>query len=125
MSRELFPHKLTLGWTGTLGVNRGGTGWGAIQSGTIPYGNGTGALATTTAGTSGQTLALLNGVPTWTATTTAGTGLSYNGSSFNVNTAQSISKLSNLASAGFVKTAADGTLSVDTTPISLGIRLLL
>ncbi len=51
-------------------VAQGGTGWGAIQAGAIPYGNGTGALSTTTAGTPGFVLALLSGVPTWVATTT-------------------------------------------------------
>jgi hypothetical protein len=56
--------------TGILSVANGGTGWAAIQSGAIPYGNGSGALATTSAGTAGQVLALLNGVPTWTSTTT-------------------------------------------------------
>lgn len=43
---------------------------GAPQSGTIPYGNGTGVLATTSAGTNGFTLALVSGTPTWVATTT-------------------------------------------------------
>jgi hypothetical protein len=56
--------------SGILSVANGGTGWAAIQSGAIPYGNGSGALATTSAGTAGQVLALLNGVPTWTSTTT-------------------------------------------------------
>lgn len=63
--------------SGVLGVARGGTGWGSVQSGALPYGNGASALATTSAGTAGQTLALLNGVPTWTATTTFSSGLSY------------------------------------------------
>ncbi|HYD92896.1 MAG TPA: hypothetical protein VEB18_00325 [Candidatus Paceibacterota bacterium] len=56
--------------SGVLSVSNGGTGWGSIQSGTLLYGNGTGALATTTAGTAGNILALLNGVPTWTASST-------------------------------------------------------
>ncbi|MEK7509243.1 MAG: helix-turn-helix domain-containing protein, partial [Patescibacteria group bacterium] len=59
--------------SGILQVANGGTGWAAIEAGTIPYGNGSSALATTTAGTGGQVLALLNGVPTWTATTTLST----------------------------------------------------
>lgn len=46
----------------------GGTGWGNIQSGSLLYGNGTGKLATTTQGTGGQVLAWLNGIPSWTAT---------------------------------------------------------
>lgn len=50
------------------------------------------------------------------ATTTAGTGLTYSGNAFNVNTTQNIAKLSNLTSNGFVKTSGgDGTLSIDTT----------
>lgn len=63
--------------TGILGVNRGGTGWSAVQTGSVLYGNGSSALATTSAGTNGQVLALLAGVPTWTATTTFSSGLSY------------------------------------------------
>jgi hypothetical protein len=51
-------------------VAQGGTGWTNIQAGAIPYGNGASALATTSAGTAGFVLALLNGVPTWTATST-------------------------------------------------------
>jgi hypothetical protein len=56
--------------TGILPVANGGTGWANIAAGVIPYGSGSGALATTTAGTAGYILAYLNGVPTWTATTT-------------------------------------------------------
>lgn len=59
--------------TGILTVNRGGTGWANFASAAIPYGNGSGALATTSAGTNGQMLALLSGVPTWTATSTLST----------------------------------------------------
>lgn len=68
---------LTSDITGILGVANGGTGWAAIQSGALMYGNGTNALATTTAGTSGQVLALVNGIPSWTATTTFSNGLAY------------------------------------------------
>src|SRR3989344_2943315 len=72
---------LTNDITGILGVTNGGTGWGDIQANSIVLGNGAGALATTTAGTNGQVLALSNGVPTWTATTTFAGGLTYaNGS---------------------------------------------
>src|SRR3989338_3452503 len=68
---------LTSDITGILGVTNGGTGWGDIQANSIVLGNGAGALATTTAGTNGQVLALANGVPTWTATTTFAGGLTY------------------------------------------------
>ena len=56
--------------TGILGVGNGGTGWSNVAAGAVLFGNGSGALATTTTGTPGQVLAYLNGVPTWTATST-------------------------------------------------------
>jgi hypothetical protein len=59
--------------TGILPVANGGTGWASVANGAIPYGNGSSALATTSAGTAGNVLAYLNGVPTWTPTTTLGT----------------------------------------------------
>jgi hypothetical protein len=59
--------------SGTLAASQGGTGWSNVASGAILYGNGGSALATTSAGTAGQVLALLNGIPTWTATTTLST----------------------------------------------------
>ncbi|MDR3546804.1 MAG: DUF5011 domain-containing protein [Candidatus Pacebacteria bacterium] len=77
---------LTSDISGILSVANGGTGWAAIQAGAIPYGNGTGALSTTTAGTNGQVLAFLNGVPTWTATTTFSSGtLTLNGQTQGIN----------------------------------------
>ncbi|MFA6432617.1 MAG: kelch repeat-containing protein, partial [Candidatus Paceibacterota bacterium] len=101
---------------GILGVGNGGTGWSAISAGTLLYGNGSGALATTTAGTAGNILAFLNGVPTWTATTTYGTGLTYSSGNVTVNASQNISTLSNLTSNGLVRTSGGtGALSVDTT----------
>ncbi len=69
---------------GILPVTKGGTGWAALASGSIPYGNGSGAVATTSAGTAGQVLALLNGVPTWTATTTFSAPLSYAGGAVSI-----------------------------------------
>jgi len=59
--------------SGTLTVAGGGTGWASLASGAILFGNGSGALATTTPGTAGYVLAYLNGLPTWTATTTLAT----------------------------------------------------
>ncbi len=106
---------------GTVPVSNGGTGNAILTANTVLLGNGTGAIATTSAGTNGQTLALVNGVPTWTATTTAGTGLSYSGGSFNVNTSQNIATLSNLTTNGFVKTVGgNGTLTVDTSTYLTG-----
>jgi hypothetical protein len=56
--------------TGVLGVANGGTGWSNVASGAVVLGNGTGSLATTSAGTNGQVLALVGGTPMWVATTT-------------------------------------------------------
>ena len=61
------------GLTTALSVAQGGTGWAAIQSGAIPYGNGASSLATTTAGTNGYVLSLASGIPTWVATTSLST----------------------------------------------------
>lgn len=52
------------------------------------------------------------------ATTTAGTGLTFSGGAFNVNTSQNIATLSNLTTDGYVKTGGGaGTLSVQAVPI--------
>ncbi|MCC2630434.1 MAG: repeat protein, partial [Candidatus Paceibacter sp.] len=59
--------------TTSIGVIYGGTGWTNIQANSILLGNGTGPLATTSAGTDGYVLSLVNGVPTWQATTTLST----------------------------------------------------
>jgi hypothetical protein len=60
-------------------------------------------------------LALNTGLVYSTATTTAGTGLSYGAGAFSVNTSQNIATLSNLTTNGFVKTGGgNGTLSIDT-----------
>jgi hypothetical protein len=58
---------------GTIAVSSGGTGVTTITANGVLYGNGTGAIANTGAGTAGQVLtAGTGGVPTWTANT--GTG---------------------------------------------------
>ena len=75
---------LTSSVTGILGVGNGGTGWASIAASAIPYGNSSGALATTTAGTGGYVLAYLNGVPTWTATTTFSAPLSYSAGAVSI-----------------------------------------
>ena len=70
--------------TGVLPVGNGGTGWSNIAASAIPYGNGSSALATTSAGTAGYVLAYLGGVPTWTATTTFSAPLSYSGGAVSI-----------------------------------------
>lgn len=59
--------------TGVLGVGNGGTGQSAIAANALVLGNGTGPVATTSPGLNGQVLSLVNGVPTWVATTTLAT----------------------------------------------------
>ncbi len=62
--------------SGILPTINGGTGWGSVQANALLLGNGTGALATTSAGTNGQVLALVGGVPTWVATSSINNGVS-------------------------------------------------
>ena len=65
---------------------------------------------------SNGSLAVYNGVVGSYATTTAGTGLTYSGNAFNVNTTQNITNLSNLSSSGVVYTAGgNGTLNTTGT----------
>lgn len=47
---------LTLGWTGTLAVSRGGIGAGTLAAHGVLIGNGTSAVSVTSAGTAGQVL---------------------------------------------------------------------
>ncbi|TSC70535.1 MAG: hypothetical protein CEO12_256, partial [Parcubacteria group bacterium Gr01-1014_46] len=62
-------------------------------------------------------LAVFGGLVSSGATTTAGTGLTYSGNAFNVNTTQNITNLSNLSSNGVVYTA-NGTGVLNTTATS-------
>lgn len=58
-------------------------------------------------------LAVFSGLVSSGATTTAGTGLTYSGNAFNVNSSQSIATLSNLTTNGVVTTSgSNGTLGV-------------
>src|SRR6185369_17022709 len=86
--------------SGILGVTHGGTGWANFAAGAILYGNGNGALATTTSGLPGQVLALLGGVPTWTGTTTYSGGLAYSGGNVTIDYANG--QLANASQNGFL-----------------------
>ena len=81
---------LTADVSGILGTTFGGTGWGNITAGTLLVGNGTNKLATTTAGTNGQILALVGGTPSWVATTTYSSGLTYAGGNVTADLGTSI-----------------------------------
>lgn len=56
-------------------VASGGSGAGTLTG--LLSGNGTSAFTATANGTNGQVLAMSAGIPTWVATSTAGTGLTY------------------------------------------------
>ncbi|MCE9643763.1 hypothetical protein K8Q93_00730, partial [Candidatus Parcubacteria bacterium] len=106
---------------GILSTSNGGTGWGAFQANSILIGNGTGAIATTSAGTNGQVLALVGGIPTWQSTTTlanisgtlgvtsGGTGLTTvtTGDTFYGSGTNAISKLA-ASTNGFVLALSNG-----------------
>lgn len=90
--------------TGVLSIAAAGTDYQAPITLTT---TGTSGAATFTAGT-------LN-IPNYANTTyTAGTGITLTGTVFSVNASQNITTLSNLTTAGFVKTSVSGVLSVDT-----------
>jgi len=56
---------LTLGWTGVLGVSRGGTSYGSYTTGDMLYASGSGTLSKLAIGSSGQHLVVVGGVPVW------------------------------------------------------------
>ena len=110
---------LTTNVTGILPVANGGTGWANLQANTILLGNGTSKIATTTAGTNGQVLALVGGVPTWAATTTFSSGLTYSGGNVTADLGTSIT-VGELASADFGDWTCNGSAcTVDADSIAL------
>lgn len=52
---------LTLGWTGTLSVARGGTGAGSMTANTLPKGNGTSAYTASNVSDDGNVVAIASG----------------------------------------------------------------
>jgi|GEM_PF-1707138 hypothetical protein len=115
--------------TGTLPVSNGGTGQTNFQSNAILLGNGTSAFATTSAGSNSQVLALVNGVPTWVATTTlanisgtlaasnGGTGLSTLGGTNTLLYTTAANSLSSIATVnnGVFITSSAGAPSASTS----------
>lgn len=67
-------------------VYQGGTGWGNFTAGSLLYGNGSLRLATTTAATQGYQLVYLNAAPTWVATTTYSSPLSWSNGAVSLST---------------------------------------
>lgn len=113
-------HQFAISLSGTLSEGGGGTNQSTYTKGDILYASAANTLSKLNIGTGGQILGVVSGIPGWVGTTTAGTGLTYNGGSpgnFSVNSSQSIATLSNLTTNGFVYTSgAAGTLNVQTFP---------
>jgi hypothetical protein len=65
---------LTLGWTGQLGVTRGGTGLAAVATGDLLYGSAANVLSRRAIGSTGDVLTVTGGLPVWAATSGLGTG---------------------------------------------------
>jgi hypothetical protein len=107
--------------TGILPVGSGGTGWGNLQANTLLLGNGTSQIATTSAGTNGQVLALSSGVPTWTATTTFSSGLSYSGGNVINTGVLSVAQTYGSAQTGALTLATSSALSFNGLTISNSI----
>ena len=61
---------LTLGWTGTLGVARGGTNLASYAVGDILYASGATTLSKLAIGSAGQVLSVSAGLPAWAAAST-------------------------------------------------------
>lgn len=102
-----------------LSVTNGGTGWANIQANSILLGNGTSRLATTSAGTNGQILSLVSGVPAWVSTTTYSGGLTYSGGNVTADLGTTI----DLASAEVTGTLAVGNGGTGATSLSNLITL--
>jgi len=106
--------------TGILGVANGGTGWGAIQANTLLIGNGTSQVATTSAGTNGQILALAGDTPTWVATTTFSSGLTYSGGNVTADLGTSISAAEIADGDHGDFTYSSGAATIDADAVALG-----
>jgi len=71
----IFSNSLVLNWEGSLAVSRGGIGTSTLTQNGVLYGNGTGAISATTAGTEAQFLvASASGVPTFVTMGNSGAG---------------------------------------------------
>lgn len=71
----LVATSLTLGWTGTLSVARGGTGAGSFTANGVLYGNTTGAIQVTAQGAANTVLIANAGAPSFSGQPTLATGV--------------------------------------------------
>lgn len=99
-----------------LPIANGGTNIASYASGDMLYANRPGALARIASTTSGTVLALLNGIPTWTATTTFSGLLSYANGNVTCPTCGTGSVTSIAAGTGLAggTITTSGTLSLPT-----------
>lgn len=104
-------------FTGTLSVANGGTGAGTFAPNGVLYGNGTGALQVTSAGTTGQIL-LANGSGVPTFTTVSG-DVTINGSGVTAIGANTITD-SKLATGTFTHITGVGTLTTGAIGVGFG-----
>lgn len=103
--------------SGTLGVDRGGTGAGTFTANGILYGNGTSAVGVTAAGTTGQCLvATTSAAPTWGScgagtTYTAGNDLDLTGTTFDIESQlDSVSVISQASANLTLQTTTSGNI---------------
>ncbi|MBI3633386.1 MAG: hypothetical protein HY226_03790, partial [Candidatus Vogelbacteria bacterium] len=104
---------------GTLTVSRGGIGWTNLYSGALLYGNGASAIATTSSGTPGNILALLSGVPTWTASTTFSSGLSYSNGNVTNSGVTSLGPVAQTLTGGISISTSTGSTNGITSAITV------
>lgn len=105
---------------GILGVPNGGTGLATVTTGSILLGNGTSAMNTLAAGSNGQLLSMVAGVPAW-STTIGGAGATTNisasgaGNTTNINTAPATGGTTTIGNATST-TSLLGTVTFGTAP---------
>lgn len=107
-----------------LPVTSGGTGLVTLTLGDTLYASSANTLSALTGGVAnnGKILTIAQGIPSWVATTTFGTGLTYSAGAVTVNTTQNITKLSGLTTNGIMYTSgSDGTLNIDGTPLDIAL----
>jgi hypothetical protein len=67
--------EITLGWTGTLAVTRGGTGLAAASTGDLLYGSASNVLSRRAIGSTNDVLTVSGGVPVWSAAASVATNV--------------------------------------------------
>lgn len=119
----LVAASLTLGWTGTLAVARGGIGVGTLASNGVLYGNGTSAvqaLAVNATATRKWLLQVSSAAPTWDVIAVADVTGAVSGSG-TANTIAKFSSASVLANSAI--TEASGVVSITAANATLNVMV--